>query len=487
MQQVDITINGRKLSAPKNSTILEAAVQNGIHIPTLCTLKGIDPKANCRICVVEIERSRTFQPACATKITEGMVINTDTPALRKSRKDTLELLLSRHSVDCHHCMRIGSSKCDDLDPYFCEMCFFCDCVRDGICELQALAREYKVDFLPYEIEDAYKYPLDESTASVVRNPNKCIKCRRCIDVCCEVQTVNALSVVNRGKDIQIVPEMEKKLIDSPCVQCGRCVSVCPTGAIYEKEQIDELIYQAHSYDITTVAQISQDVLEGLATLSKLEPSQLDICSVAAGLRKIGVNYIVSDEFALAASNAQAVEKITARLRTAPIIVTSSYSAEKFVKTQFPDMYDRLVTYPSALQSFDSYIKSAWAAQKGIAPASVRTISITGTNESQAEAVANHSVDYVLNARELYRIFLRTGVNLGKIIPTELDRLGTPAAPDPCFAELLVPVEWEIGSECRELMVEASGASYRAAVGTTLGQARELLGKASKYEIIRILA
>ena len=151
MENVNITINDRKLLIPTGSTILEAAAGAGIRIPTLCHLKDIDARANCRMCVVEVEKFRTFQPACATKVSEGMVVHTDTPAVRKSRKMTLELLLSRHAVDCHHCMRIGSSKCDDLDPKFCEMCFFCDCVRDGFCELQALSREYKVDKLPYEL------------------------------------------------------------------------------------------------------------------------------------------------------------------------------------------------------------------------------------------------------------------------------------------------------------------------------------------------
>lgn len=226
MEKVHITINDKQLTVSSEQTILQAARENGIEIPTLCNLKKIDPRANCRICLVEVDKFRVPQPACATKVSEGMVIKTNTEKLRKLRKNTLELILADHAVDCHHCLRIGSSKCDDLDKNFCEMCFFCDCVKDGFCELQALAREYKVDVLPYEI-NADKYVEDTSTGSVIRNANKCIKCRKCLDVCTKVQTVGALAVVGRGSEVKVEPAFGKKLIDSPCIQCGRCVEVCP--------------------------------------------------------------------------------------------------------------------------------------------------------------------------------------------------------------------------------------------------------------------
>jgi len=174
MANVNIIMDGRSLSVPAGTSVLEAARANGIRIPTLCFLKELDPRASCRMCVVEIEGARTFQHACATRVREGMVVHTDTEAVRASRKLTLELLLSNHAVDCHHCLRIGSSRCDDLDPKFCEWCFFCDCVKDGFCELQALAREYGVDQLPFPQHHG-RYPVDDS-AVIVRDPNKCIKC-----------------------------------------------------------------------------------------------------------------------------------------------------------------------------------------------------------------------------------------------------------------------------------------------------------------------
>ena len=488
MENINITMNDHKLSVPSGSTILEAATANGIKIPTLCYLKGIDARANCRMCVVEIENNRTFQPACATKVSEGMEVQTDTPAVRKSRKLTLELFLSRHAVDCHHCMRIGSSKSDDLDPKFCEMCFFCDCVRDGFCELQALAREYKVDYLPFEIE-SNTTPLDTSTGSVIRNPNKCIKCCRCVDVCNDIQTVHNLCVVNRGSGITVMPEMGKSMAESPCVQCGRCADVCPTGAIFMLEHMDEMLYNTHIYGVTTVAQLSSSVYEELTYLFKMEPGKETAKLVAAGLRKIGVDYVVTDDFAFAVSSAEAETVLGEAVKSAtgPLIITNDYAARKFVKKNFPDMEGKLFIYASAQQQFGKYVKTVFAQEKKLVPASIRTIYITSENENAADTAENKTVDFTVNARELYRIFLRTGVNLNKRRPVELDSLGTVCEVN----ELFAPVRWSIKGEVKELDLSLGGKTVKAAVTSNLGQARQLLTElqngSSKYDLIRINA
>jgi len=321
------------------------------------------------MCVVQIEKFRAFQPACATCINEGMVINTDTPEVHAARKLTLELILSDHAVDCHHCMRIGSSKCDDLDPKFCEMCFFCDCVRDGFCELQSLVREYKVDALPFE-QRGFDRPLDESTGSIIRNPNKCIKCRRCVDVCNDVQTVYNLCDIHRGTETAIVPALNRPMAENPCVQCGRCVEVCPTGAIFSLEHKDELLYNTHKYSVTTVVQISRNVLPALAELFKMDAGP-DIRLVAAGLRKIGVNFVVSDNFALSEVQKQATATIEKVLKTPgkPVVLTNSPAAEKFAARNFPDI--EVTTYPSVQQYSGDYVRTKFAKEKGLDPAKVK--------------------------------------------------------------------------------------------------------------------
>lgn len=491
MSNVNMTINDKPVLAEQENTILDAAASAGIRIPTLCFLKGLDSHASCRMCVVEVEGSRTLQPACITRVTEGMVVRTDTPVVRKSRKNTLELLLARHSVDCHHCMRIGVSRAADLDPVFCEMCFFCDCVRDGICELQALAREYEVDVLPYPMEPDL-HPVDTSTGCVVRNPNKCIKCRRCVDVCSDVQTVSALSVVKRGSEIQVMPLMELPLAESPCVMCGRCVQVCPTGAVHMLEQKDELLYRTHDYATTTIAQVSEDALGELAELSGMKRWQMDVRHVAAGLKKIGVDHVVTEKTALSRGQKAAEEYLisTAGKSEIPVIITGSHSAAEFVKRYFPSLSERVFRYDSAQQQFGKLVRENRledipldAAQK------ICTVSVTSTNENEGEALKNGSVDYVVNARELYRIFLRTGVNLRKIHPVDPESIGAPAELAPAVDRLLAPVVWAVDSRIDELTVEIGGSALRAAVGKTLGHARQLLeeveNNTSPYGIIRI--
>ena len=491
MSSINISINEQPVAAEPGTTILEAAAAVGIKIPTLCFLKGLDPAANCRICVVEVEGSPDLQPACVTQVTEGMVISTDTPALWEARRETLELLLARHSVDCHHCMRIGSSKCADLDPVFCEMCFFCDCVRDGFCELQALAREYQVDALPYKLEPEL-YPVDTSTGCVVRNPNKCVKCRRCVEVCGDVQTVYALVLVGGGADLQVRPTQGRPLADTTCVRCGRCVQVCPTGAIHELEQKDELLYHTHSYTTTTIAQISDDVLDELAYLSGLQRWQLDVRQVAAGLKKIGVDYVVTEGVALSRGKAMAAQYLAEKAGKSerPLIITSSHASAQFVQRFFPTLMGDLFHYDSSQQQFGQLVRGHWhpyivteSAKKII------TISVTSNNDNEGETTQNGSVDYVVNARELYRIFLRTGVNLQKIHPRDLDHWGTAAELPLPIQKLLAPVEWEIGGSVEEMDVEVGDSTMKAAVGKTLGHARQLLKQVkngtSPYQIIKI--
>ncbi len=491
MRTVNITINDKPVTAADGCTILAAADSAGVQIPTLCFLKNLDPNASCRICVVEVEGSRTLLPSCATKVSEGMVIRTDTSVVRKSRKTTLELLLARHSVDCHHCMRIGNTRVADLDPNFCEMCFFCDCVRDGFCELQSLAREYEVDALPYKLEPDL-YPVDSSTGCVVFNPNKCIKCRRCVDVCTKIQTVHALSLINRGADIQVMPSQGKPLAETPCVLCGRCAQVCPTGAMHMLEQIDEVLYQTHNYDITTIAQISDDVLDELAELSKIKRSELSINHVVAGLKKIGVDYVVTEEAALSYGQkfaAQYIEENISKVNH-PIIITSSHSAVQFINAYFPSLQNKLFYYDSAQQQFGKLIRGAWKGGIKVTPSNkICSISITSSNDNEGEAAKNGSVDYVVNARELYRIFLRTGVNLKKRQPLEPDRIGAGVELTPALKQLFKPVTWEIAGVIDELDIMVNSITVKAAIGKTLGHTRQLLEQVknnnSPYKIIKI--
>lgn len=345
MDLVNIKINGQSHSVSKDWTILQAGRHCQIDIPTLCAYKDMMPTANCRMCVVEVEGARTLLTACSTKVSEGMVIETHSDKIKTSRKMTLELILSRYSVDCHHCARIGSSKIVDLNPRFCEMCFFCDCVREGFCELQTLARAYGVDKLPYTIE-------------------------------------------------------------STCVGCGKCLDVCPTGAIFMKEQKDELLYYAYNLGTTTVAHISKNIIEPLAELFQMP--------------------------------------------------------KKFVETFYPDYLDKLVTYPSSQALF-----SRWS-KKG----NNKLISITNDHDNQLAGLTQEGIDYVLNAREFYRLFMRKGFNPKCAENISLDPICPPDQDDLQSLGL--------GLEEKNLKVMSV---------STLGQARQELEEIKKatndFDVLRI--
>jgi iron only hydrogenase large subunit-like protein len=302
--------------------------------------------------------------------------------------------------------------------------------------------------------------------------------------------VHALTVAGHGPNKRVTPSHGESLAETPCVLCGRCVEVCPTGAIHELEQKDELLYHTHNYSTTTFAQVSDDVLDELAILFKLKRSDVDIRHVVAGLKKIGVNYVVTEEVPLTQAQAMAAKylDVNAAKSKWPAVITNSHAAVQFVKRYFPSLSADMFYYNSAQQQFGRLVRENWLSEIKSEPSKkVVTISVTSNNDNEGEATRNGSVDYVLNARELYRIFLRTGVNLQKIHPIEPDRFGVAAELTPSMAQLLAPVAWGIGSSIDELDVVVGDTTVRAAVGKTLGHARQLLEQVNKspYQIIKI--
>ena len=478
---VTITIDEKVLEVQEGMTILEAARANGIHIPTLCYLKELDPRASCRICVVEVEGAQTFQPSCATQVRDGMVVRTDTEEIRKNRKLTLEAIMAHHPVDCHHCLRLGSSKEEDLDPKFCEMCFWCDCVRDGICELQKLNREYHVDALPFEVE-GYRYPLDDSLHSVTRDANKCIKCRRCVDVCNDVQSVHNLALFGRGQDYRVTASMDKSMKESPCVRCGRCVDVCPTGAIYMEENIDKMLFYAHSYQARTIGMVSATLLSDLEQLNNMQPGTMDIHKVIAGLKKLGVDQVISEEQAIGASQKAAEALIEGA--DGPIILSNSFAVKNFVGSKYADLADKVTYYPSVQESFAAIAKDL-ATNLGYETSKLKTVVFTANNENGAQAKEQGTVDFSMNAREVYRVFRRTGVEL--TVMGTMDALKLAVDPDCVFGSVTGPIAFNYESEPEVMKIDGK----RIAIAHNLGQTAKLLEEvrngSSQYDVIRLCA
>lgn len=492
MDTIKITIDGKQYKVPQNSTILSAARANEVHIPTLCNLKGLDPRANCRICVVEVEGMRNLQPACATPVRDGMVIHTMSDRVINSRRMTLQLILADHAVDCHHCMRIGSSRCDSLDPEFCEMCFFCDCVRDGFCELQALAREYKVDQLPYEVE-ADRYQIDLSLGSVIRNPNKCVKCRRCVDICDKVQHVHNLAVIGRGNGVRIGPMMNLSMRDSDCVRCGKCVENCPTGALFMQEHKDEFVYYAHDYKTCTVMQVSDSALEKLrANLAKTahkHNSDVSLKMLAGSLKKIGIDAIYSETEAAAVAKRQAVEILDKADFTKPVILTNSFAAKNFLTKNFAVLSDCFAFYASDQEIFAKLARDAAKDIMGAEQEQLKVFHFAANNEDGAESLEEGTADLTVNANELLRIFQRTGAEPRAQRTANLASFGVDLTAAP-YEMLLGNTAWSMDGEPVCLRITVNGVRRTAYICTNLGQAdtllKELQAGSSDADIIRII-
>ncbi|MBO5982234.1 MAG: (2Fe-2S)-binding protein, partial [Clostridia bacterium] len=210
MNYVTITIDGIKVTVPENYTVLEAAREAQINIPTLCYLKDVQQIGACRLCLVEIKGARAYQAACVAPISDGMEIYTNTEKLRKARKINLELLLSTHNRECT------------------------SCVRSGNCELAALCKEYGVSDYPYD-GAKNEYEVDDLSPSLVRDNSKCISCRRCIAACNDVQKIGAIGLSQRGIKTVVGSAFERSIVDAPCVYCGQCILACPVGALKEKD------------------------------------------------------------------------------------------------------------------------------------------------------------------------------------------------------------------------------------------------------------
>lgn len=281
----------------------------------------------------------------------------------------------------------------------------------------------------------------------------------------------------------VVPEMGKPMAESACVRCGHCVDVCPVGAIYMQEHKDEVLYMTHSYDCDTVAQLSEDVIPELTELFKVKKGEISMNQVCTALHKIGFDKVVSDGYAKAEAAKQAAEIIEKKISREPVILTNSHAVINFVDRYFADMKGMIDVYDSAQTVFGK------AAGEGNAlgfDKPVKTVNITKVKEMGAEAKETGNVDYVWNARELYRVFLRTGGAPHKKGATAFDTIGADSAMP--YPELLGEKDWTLTSDVEEVAILVDGKPYKCAVAHNLGQVRKLLeGEYKNYDAVRLMA
>ena len=458
MANVHLTINSRQISVPKGTTILEAAKTAGIRIPTLCAYEGMGPHAACRLCIVQVEGEEKEKLACAVKVTEGMRVVTDSPALFEQRKATLTDMLRQHTVDCDHCARVGGSRIEDLEPEICENCFYCDCQRKGFCELQALAREFGISALPFEPRrDDFR--RDESTGVILRDPNKCVRCRRCVDVCKNTQAVGVLGMIRTENGQTVGVTTAATLAESACIRCGRCVDVCPTGAVYLREHKDELPYYTHQRGVRTAALVDRSVLPELSGLCGGAITMGQLC---AALRRIGVD-AVFDADELLPRLAQDLEEKLAEKPGGRVILAVDPSAKAWLRRFCPEREEEFVFVEDAQTRFAALVNGRFD----------KVYRISGHNSFAAEVKETGCADFFYNARELFRICRRTGANPTRLKASSPDVLGIDRRESP-YDTILEDDGWQIGGEAESLPICADGREVSAVICRNPSQLKKAL-------------
>ncbi|HOY43444.1 MAG TPA: NADH-dependent [FeFe] hydrogenase, group A6 [bacterium] len=399
-----VTINNKECWANPGETILTVAQREGIQIPTLCYLKGFTPTGSCRVCVVEVEGQRNLIPSCAYPVTEGMVVLTNSPRVRRSRKTIVELLIANHPQDC------------------------LTCVRNGNCELQDLAAQYGVRDVRYagEIRGG---KIDVASPSIERDPEKCILCGRCVRVCHEVQNVGAIDFVRRGFKTAVAPAMDGSLNAIACVFCGQCITVCPVGALREKSN-EKIAWEAiNNPKKHVVAQIAPAVRVALGEEFGMEPGSVVTGKIVAALRRLGVDRVFDTNFGADLTIIEEASELLHRVKSGgklPLLTSCSPGWVKYIEHFYPDLLGHVSSCKSPHEMEGALIKSYYAEKTGIPAKDIYVISIMPCIAKKFEAQRPElkevfaDVDAVLTTRELARMIKNAGIDFTRLNDEHFD-------------------------------------------------------------------
>lgn len=418
---IRLTIDNKPVEVAEGTTILKAARQAGIHIPTLCyfELAGMNfenKPGGCRVCVVEVVKDfngrprRNLAPACATDCVDGMVVLTHSQRVINARRTVVELILSDHPTDC------------------------LTCAKSGQCELQKLAQNLGIREIPYKGEQS-TYRVDMSP-SIIRDVDKCIMCRRCENVCNNIQSVGALSAVNRGFMAVVAPAFEQDMVDSPCVMCGQCVQVCPVGALSEVDDTRNVMMAINDPKKTVVVQTAPAVRVAIGEEFGMEPGTIVTGQLASVLRQLGFDYVFDTDFAADLTIMEEGTELLNRIDRftkgdtsvrLPILTSCCPGWVNFFEHNFPDMLDVPSTAKSPQQMFGAIAKSYWAEKMGIKREDLVVVSIMPCLAKKYECKrdefyvdGNPDVDYVLSTRELARLIKQFNLDLKEVEPQDFD-------------------------------------------------------------------
>ena len=501
MEQVNVKINGVSYEVPADSTILEAARYAGIDIPTLCYLKDVNQIGACRMCMVEVKGARSLVAACVYPVNEGMEVFTNTPKVQESRRMTLELLLSVHEKKC------------------------LSCERSGNCEFQKLCNDMGI-----EEENRFEGAVpagnkDFSTPYLERNNAKCILCRRCV-AACQSQHVSVIGANNRGFDTEIGCAFEKPLGDVACVACGQCIVSCPTGALTEKDNTQEVLDAIHDPDKVVIVQTAPAVRAALGEEFGLPIGTNVEGKMVAALRRLGFDKVFDTDFGADMTIMEEATEFIHRVKnggTLPMITSCSPGWIKYCEHYFPEFIPNLSTCKSPQQMFGAVAKTWYAEKMGIDPKDLVVVSImpctakkfeVGRDDQSAAGVPD--VDIALTTRELAKMIKASGLDFNLLPDEKFDEpLGLGAGAGVIFgatggvmeAALRTANDWLTGTDTpaekmdfsavrgtegiKEATYTVGGVTLKVAICSGLANAKKLLtavrnGEAD-YQFIEVMA
>ena len=402
---ITMEVDSRNLEATEGDTILAALRKHGVHVPTLCHMEKLPPSGACRLCVVEVEGFPNLVPACSYPVAAGMKIRTRSPRVLSARKMIVELLLSGHPDDCLYC------------------------ARNGGCDLQRLSQEMGIR-QRIGVPRKSDKEMDVSGASIIRNPDKCILCGKCVRVCEEVQGVAAIDFIARGSRAYIGTAFDEGLNVSSCVNCGQCILVCPTGALSERSYVEDVVAALADPQKYVVVQHAPSVSVTLAEEFGLKPGTDVDGQMVAGLRRMGFRKVFDTSFAADLTIMEEASELAERIAHGgklPMLTSCSPGWIKFIEQFYPQYLANVSTCKSPQQMLGALVKGFFAPRRGMDPAKIVSVSVMPCTAKKFECSRPEmareyvpDVDYVLTTRELAQLFRMFGVDVGAMVPEATD-------------------------------------------------------------------
>lgn len=496
---ITLKIDDKEVKAKEGTTILQAAKQVGIDIPTLCFLKDINEVGDCRMCIVEVEGRKGFATSCIQKVEEGMIVHTHSPAVMEARRVILDLILSNHHRDC------------------------LTCSRNGNCELQALAVKFNVQHVEFEGEMT-SHKIDDKSPAIMRDFNKCILCRRCVAACKNVQEIGAIDCINRGFESCISTVGDNSLADVNCTFCGQCIEACPTGALKEKEYIKDVWRNLKNPEIHTVVQTAPAVRVALGEEFDMPVGTNVTGKMVSALKSLGFDRVFDTNTGADLTIMEEANEFIERFEKQeglPMITSCSPGWVRFAEKNYPDLLGHLSSCKSPHQMFGAMVKSYYAKKYNVDPSKICMVSVMPCiakkyecQREEMEVEGIRDVDYVITTRELARMIKQANIEFTELQEDKFDEpmgeatgagaiFGTTGgvmeaalrtAADVLENKDLPKFEYEAvrgGKERKEAVIEIAGKKVKAVVVSGLSNARKIMdeikeGKAD-YQFVEIMA